>query len=161
MDAKEVKRDGHFVLYDNGIVYDENTGLEWVAGPDKDTTYDEAVAWVSGCGIAGGGFRMPSRIELKSLYRPGKGTSNVMPLLETTGGLACRMTASEALASRTSFSVMLPTAAWMNVEFDLLALEFAERIRDGFQGALHVGLEHDVQLLLLAILELGQKVFES
>src|ERR1035441_158664 len=47
-----------------------------------------------------------------------------------------------------------------DLEFDLLALQLAERIGDGFELALHVGLEHEVQLLPLAILELRKEVFE-
>jgi len=38
-EAKETKRDGNFVAYDNGVVYDTRTGLEWFAGPDKDTNW--------------------------------------------------------------------------------------------------------------------------
>jgi hypothetical protein len=82
---KEVKRDGHYILYDNGVVYDEKTGLEWVAGPDNNTTWDEAKSWVKKLTLAGGGWRMPSSVELRGLYQKGKGFRNMTPLLETTG----------------------------------------------------------------------------
>ena len=33
-----IGRDGDFVAYANGVVADTKTGLEWLAGPDVDTT---------------------------------------------------------------------------------------------------------------------------
>ena len=35
-------RDGALVAYATGVVYDKNTGLEWLAGPDRDTRWDKA-----------------------------------------------------------------------------------------------------------------------
>jgi len=34
--------DGGFFASDEGIVLDTNTGLEWLAGPDRNTTWDKA-----------------------------------------------------------------------------------------------------------------------
>jgi hypothetical protein len=82
---EEVKQDGQYVLYDNGIVYDENTKLEWVVGPDGDTNWDEAKRWVEKLSLAGGGWRMPTRKELGCLYEKNNGTRNMTPLLMTTG----------------------------------------------------------------------------
>ena len=45
-EAKETKRDGNFVAYDNGVVFDTRTGLEWFAGPDKNTNWKKAKSWV-------------------------------------------------------------------------------------------------------------------
>ena len=42
---KEVGRDGVYVTYANGIVRDTKTGLEWKAGPDKNTNWDQARSW--------------------------------------------------------------------------------------------------------------------
>jgi hypothetical protein len=83
--ARDVKWDEHYVLCDNGIVYDENTRLEWVVGPDKDTDWNEAKAWVDNLSLAGGGWRMPTTEELKGLYKKGRGRRNMTPLLKTTG----------------------------------------------------------------------------
>ena len=33
-----VGKNGSFVAYDNGVVYDLRTGLEWFTGSDKDTS---------------------------------------------------------------------------------------------------------------------------
>ena len=77
--------DGAFVAYATGVVYDKNTGLEWLAGPDRDTTWDEANTWVANLTVAGRGWRMPTREELRTLYQEGAGTRNMTPLLKTTG----------------------------------------------------------------------------
>jgi len=81
----EIGRDGVYVAYANGIVRDTNTGLEWKVGPDKGTTWNEAKSWVQSLNLDGGGWRMPTVDELEGLYKKGKGSRNVTPLLKTTG----------------------------------------------------------------------------
>ena len=83
--AKVIAKDNQYVSYENGIVYDEKTNIEWVAGPDKDTTWDEAKSWVESLSLEGGGWRMPTKEELKSLYKKEAGSRNMTPLLKTTG----------------------------------------------------------------------------
>ena len=78
-------RDSHFIGFPNGVVRDTKTGLEWMAGPDKDTTWNEAKQWVESHNVAGGGWRMPTIDELETLYENGKGSRNMTPLLKTTG----------------------------------------------------------------------------
>ena len=76
-----IKRDGIYVAYANGIVKDTNTGLEWKAGPDRDTNWNEARSWVQSLG---GGWRMPTTNELKGLYKEGMGSHNLTSLLLNT-----------------------------------------------------------------------------
>ena len=83
--AKIIAKDGRYVSYKNGIVYDEKTNLEWIVGPDKDTTWDEARAWVESLSVEGGGWRMLTREEVKALYKKEAGSRNMTPLLKTTG----------------------------------------------------------------------------
>jgi uncharacterized caspase-like protein len=83
--GQEVGREGVYIAYANGIVKDTKTGLEWVAGPDKVMSWDEAKAWVESLNIGGGGWRMPTVEELEGLYQEGKGARNMTPLLKTTG----------------------------------------------------------------------------
>ncbi len=80
-----VGRDGDFVAYANGVVMDTRTGLEWVAGPDMDTSYYRAVEWVRNLTIAGGRWRMPTSEELRTLYRTTGKLSSITPLLITRG----------------------------------------------------------------------------
>lgn len=81
----EIGREGGYVAYANGVVRDTETGLEWVAGPDKNTSWMEAKFWVQGLELDGGGWRIPTELELKSLYKNGLGSRNMTPLLKTTG----------------------------------------------------------------------------
>ncbi len=82
----EVIRDGDYTA-SNGIVTDTKTGLEWVAGPDREMTWNEAKVWVKSLNIVGTGWRMPTIKELATLYKKGKGTRNMTYLLETSGWL--------------------------------------------------------------------------
>jgi hypothetical protein len=82
---RKIRLNGHFIASDNGIVMDTKSGLEWIAGPDRDTAWAEARSWVQSLSVNGGGWRMPTREELKSLYKKGAGTRNMTTLLKTTG----------------------------------------------------------------------------
>ena len=81
----EIGRDANFVAYANGVVADTQTGLEWIAGPDEDTSYYQAAAWVRSLTIAGGGWRMPKARELGTLCREPGNLSTITPLLPTRG----------------------------------------------------------------------------
>jgi hypothetical protein len=83
--GQEVERDGVYIAYANGIVKDTETGLEWVAGPDRDMNWDQALAWVESLNVAGGGWRLPTLKELEGLYKKGEGSRNMTPLLKFTG----------------------------------------------------------------------------
>ena len=78
-------RDCPYVAYESGIVKDTETGLQWLAGPDRETRWDDALEWIEGLDIGGGGWRMPAVEELEALYIRGRGTRNMTPLLETSG----------------------------------------------------------------------------
>jgi PKD repeat protein len=80
-----IARDGQYCKYSSGVVKDTSTGLEWYVGPDRNTNWYKAKAWVEKLKVAGGGWRMPTINELKALYQKGAGTRNMTPLLKTTG----------------------------------------------------------------------------
>jgi len=74
-----------FEVSADGMITDGQTKLEWVVGPDKDTNYSQAMQWVASCALAGGGWRMPTRVELKTLYQQGVGERNIDPAFKITG----------------------------------------------------------------------------
>jgi hypothetical protein len=76
---------GAYQRFENGIVYDAATGLEWLAGPDQRMDWNEARAWTDGLSVGGGGWRMPTREELQTLYDEGSGSRNLTPFLQTSG----------------------------------------------------------------------------
>jgi hypothetical protein len=82
---KVVGRDGRYEKYASGVVLDTKNGLEWYTGPDKDMNWNEAKRWVANLSVAGGGWRMPTMKELKTLFQKGAGPRNMSPLLKTTG----------------------------------------------------------------------------
>jgi hypothetical protein len=83
--TKVIDKGRRFIAHNNGVVYDKETGLEWYVGPDRDTTWYKAESWVKNLIVDGGGWRMPTKKELKSLYNKGAGQRNMTPLLKTTG----------------------------------------------------------------------------
>ena len=64
-----------------GVVRDTRTGLEWKVGPDKEIDWHEARSWVQ---RIGGGWRMPTIDELKTIYKKASGRRNMMLSLKTT-----------------------------------------------------------------------------
>ena len=78
---------GHarFSVSEEGVISDMTNGLQWVVGPDIRTTYDGAEEWVKECRIAGGGWRMPTRAELRCLRVTNKEAGNIDPVFKTTG----------------------------------------------------------------------------
>ena len=82
-DPRVIDRDDHYVKYANGVVYDSKSGLEWIAGPGKNMSWEEAKEWAAGLEIDGSVWRLPVRKELETLYQKGKGKRNMTRLLET------------------------------------------------------------------------------
>jgi hypothetical protein len=74
-----------FHVSKTGVVKDSLTGLEWINGPDKDTSWEEARLWVSDFNVDGGGWRLPTIDELKTLYKNNPGEQNLPPYLKTAG----------------------------------------------------------------------------
>jgi len=53
-----------------GSIQDTRTNLEWFVGPDRNTTWHEARQWATGLQTCGGGWRLPSLEEIRTLYDP-------------------------------------------------------------------------------------------
>ena len=125
---KEVGRDGVYVAYANGIVRDTKTGLEWKVGPDKNTNWEQARSWVQNLNLDGGGWRMPTTDELRTLYKKGAGSRNMTPLLKTIGWYVWSGETKDSSMAR-GFSFRLGHRSWngRNHSYNLRA--FAVRSR--------------------------------
>jgi hypothetical protein len=125
-----IGRDGNFIKYATGLVKDTKTGLEWIAGPDTDMTWDQARTWAQSLTVAGGGWRMPTTEELKTLYDEGKeeGNHNMTPLLKTTGW---RVWSGKTIGSSTAYYFGLNTGFEICISrhISLLSRAFAIRSR--------------------------------
>jgi uncharacterized caspase-like protein len=84
--TNKVDMNGRFVKYENGIVYDKKTGLEWYAGPKQSLQWEKANYWAKSLWVGGGNWRLPTLSELRSLYQDGVGLHNMTPLLNASGG---------------------------------------------------------------------------
>lgn len=61
--------DAELTLRD-GVIYDSNRGLEWAPAPTRAMNHYQAEEYVRNLSLTGGGWRLPTRVELKSLYDP-------------------------------------------------------------------------------------------
>lgn len=57
-----------FVVSSMGVITDSKTNFEWVVGPIRGMSRDKAEQWVADCKVAGGGWRIPTLQELRTLY---------------------------------------------------------------------------------------------
>jgi len=70
---------------ESAVYYDKKTNLEWLAGPDKPTNWYDAKKWVDSLTtFSGGGWRMPTIKELRTLYQR-REKCNIVPFLKTSG----------------------------------------------------------------------------
>ncbi len=74
-----------FVIESSGIIKDTQTGYEWIVGPDKDTTWDQADAWAKGLKTGDKNWRLPYKSEVATLYQKGAGTRNLYPVFQISG----------------------------------------------------------------------------
>ena len=82
---QESKPNDRFIEHISGLVRDKNTGLEWIAGPDIDTTLDEAKSWVNNLSIGGGGWRLPTIMELTTIGQSSSGWCSIATPFKTSG----------------------------------------------------------------------------
>ena len=124
----EVGRDGRFVAFSNGTIVDTATDLDWKAGPDGDTDWNEARLWVQSLILDGGGWRMPTMDELEGLYKESAGNRNMTPLLKTTG---YRVWSGETKGSFSArlFSFGNGSRAWFGRDDSRYGRAFAVRSR--------------------------------
>jgi hypothetical protein len=57
-----------FILSNDGIIMDSQLGLQWVPAPDQPMNWFQAQNYAQSLSLGGGGWRLPTRSELKSIY---------------------------------------------------------------------------------------------
>ena len=57
----------HWTKSQEGVFFDSETNMEWFPGPDQDITYEDAGKWAAELTVAGGGWRLPTVAELRTL----------------------------------------------------------------------------------------------
>ena len=80
--------DGRYTKDARGVITDSRTGLQWYVGPNRNTNWYKARQWVEGLTVAGGGWRMPRRGELKGISQSGarsSGPKYLPPIFKTSG----------------------------------------------------------------------------
>lgn len=65
--AFAIDENARFSIDKQGIITDSETHLQWYVGPDRSTDWDQANAWVKNLAVDGGGWRMPTSVELKRI----------------------------------------------------------------------------------------------
>jgi hypothetical protein len=68
--------------YPNGIIYDSKTNLEWYVGYRLAITWNLGKRWAESEKLDQGGWRLPTRFELGSLYSEGTGDYNIDPVFD-------------------------------------------------------------------------------
>lgn len=75
-----------FSVSTDEVITDSQTGLQWIIGSDYDINNTLiAEQWAATCSRAGGGWRIPTREELVTLYQKGLGQRNMDPVFKQTG----------------------------------------------------------------------------
>ncbi|MGO9579680.1 MAG: DUF1566 domain-containing protein, partial [Desulfobaccales bacterium] len=112
------------------VITDSVTGLDWYIGPDQNTSWNQAKAWTENLTAAEGGWRMPTVQELKALYQPGAGPSNIDPIFQTTGTWVWSGQLRDA-SSALCFSFRYGKEHWWRLAFAYNGRVFAVRSRIG------------------------------
>ncbi|KAB2892172.1 MAG: DUF1566 domain-containing protein [Desulfobulbaceae bacterium] len=106
-----VARDGRYVAYANGLICDCYSRLEWMVGPDRDTSWNEAQAWVDGLNCRGKAWGLPTLEQLGGLYRKNIRKHQISPLfgIEPTDVWSCEIKNDE---SAWAFNFIPGSAFW-------------------------------------------------
>jgi hypothetical protein len=88
MSSHLLAQSSRFTVSRDEVITDAKSGLQWFIGPDRDTDWDSAKAWVGSLKVDGGCWRMPGAQELEGLYGPlpgaGKPRQVSTPVLKKT-----------------------------------------------------------------------------
>ena len=68
-----------------GIVFDPTTNLDWLAGPDRDMSWEESLSWINNISLGTDAWRMPTLYELRTIFEKGTGIHNIKFSLINSG----------------------------------------------------------------------------
>lgn len=73
-------QDDHFTTYDNGVVHDVNSNLEWYTGDVTKLNRNSTRFWISNLNAGGAKWRLPTQNELFILNKSARKTCRVLRL---------------------------------------------------------------------------------
>ncbi|MBU1565498.1 MAG: hypothetical protein KJ630_07705 [Proteobacteria bacterium] len=73
------------LLFVNGTILDNKEGLEWLVGLDKDTSHYSAKEWIANLYNDQGEWRLPTLLELQTLYKNGLRVDQLETKLKISG----------------------------------------------------------------------------
>jgi serine/threonine protein kinase len=117
-----------FTKAKDGVITDSATGLEWYVGPDRDTSWNQAKFWTENLTAAGGGWRMPTILELTGIYQKGASPCNMDPIFQTTGLWVWSGQLRDA-SSAWSFDFLYGRGSWLSLDSASYARALAMRPR--------------------------------
>jgi hypothetical protein len=77
--------DTRFVETIDGDIADADSGLVWRMGPDQGTTWEGAMQWIASQNAHHRNWRMPTALEVRSLYHVGDGVTHLAPVFGNSG----------------------------------------------------------------------------
>ena len=78
-EEEKLRKERERFSLEDGVIYDSKLGLEWAPSNGKALNHYQAESYARDLSLAGGGWRLPTRAELKSLYDTTK-PGNVDPV---------------------------------------------------------------------------------
>jgi hypothetical protein len=118
-----------FTKAKDGVITDSLTNLQWYVGPDQDTTWLQAKAWLESLTVAGGGWRLPTVADLKTLYQRGASLQNIDPILQTSGFYVWSVQIDASSAWLVNFALSGVREYWDSLDGSFLRRAFAVRSR--------------------------------
>jgi Protein of unknown function (DUF1566) len=74
-----------FTVSRDGVIDDSKTDFEWIKGPDDDTNWWAARAWIMQAQTAGGNWRIPNMDELRTLVVKATNDRKIDPVFQNKG----------------------------------------------------------------------------
>ena len=104
--VNELSSDGRYTKDSKGVITDSRTDLQWFVDSDRNTDWREAKEWIENLRVSGGGWRMPSKNEVRGLCKKGarkEGPEYLPPIFHTSGSWAWLLKSKDSYVVAWSF----------------------------------------------------------